>query len=142
MEQVLEYFKNVPFLQGLTSSLVLKMSKALDIKRMENGGKFILKEGDPVTHVALVKEGEFEVVKSSLRGMDDRLLDFLRKGDTRKKIAQKVQLLPGRTSVYQKTNLLVPVHERVHDNSFLHDKSINVEQMAFNQVSDDLIGIA
>ena len=118
------------------------MEKSLELRRMENAGKIILREGDPVTHVALVKEGEFEVVKSNLRGMDERLLDFLRKGDTRKKIARKVQLLPGRTSVYQKTNQLIPVHERVHDSSFLQNKKIDIEQMAFNQVSEDLLGIA
>ena len=76
------------------------MDKSFELHHMERAGKVILREGDPVTHVALVKDGEFEVVKKDLRGVDDRLLDFLRKGDVRKKIARKVQLLPGRSSVY------------------------------------------
>ena len=60
----------------------------------------MLREGDPVTHIALVRDGEFEIVKKNLRGIDERIMGFLRKGDVRKKVAQKVLLLPGRTSIY------------------------------------------
>jgi CRP-like cAMP-binding protein len=48
----------------------------------------VLKEGDPVTHIALVKEGEFDVVKRNLKGLDARILTFLHTGDFKKKIAK------------------------------------------------------
>lgn len=40
-----------------------------------------------MSHVIFVKDGEFELVKKDLKGLDDRLLGFLRKGNIRKKIA-------------------------------------------------------
>ena len=41
-----------------------------------------------MTHIALVKDGEFDVVKSNLRGLDGKILGFLKKGDFRKKLAK------------------------------------------------------
>ena len=75
----------------------------------------------------MVKEGEFDIVKKNLRGIDSKLLEFLKKGDVRKRIANKVLLLPGRTSIYQKTNQLIPSYEKTIDNSFMSDKSLDIE---------------
>ena len=51
-------------------------------------------------------------------------------------------MLPGRTSIYEKTNKLIPPFEQKHDDNFLNDKSIDVEQLAFNSVKDKLLEIA
>ena len=90
----------------------------------------------------MVKEGEFDIVKKNLRGIDSKLLEFLKKGDVRKRIANKVLLLPGRTSIYQKTNQLIPPYEKTIDNSFMSDKSLDIEQLAFNSVKEQLFDIA
>ena len=45
-------------------------------------------------------------------------------------------MLPGRTSIYDKTNKLIPEHEHKVDNKFMNDKKIDVEQLAFNSVKD------
>ena len=90
----------------------------------------------------MVKEGEFDIVKKNLRGIDSKLLEFLKKGDVRKRIANKVLLLPGRTSIYQKTNQLIPPYEKTIDNSFMNDKSLDIEQLAFNSVKEQLFDIA
>ena len=78
------------------------------LHKMERGGKYVLKEGDPVTHIALIKDGDFEIVKKNLKGLDQQVLSFLRKGDVRKNIAKKVMMLRGRNSVYKKTAKLIP----------------------------------
>ena len=109
-DQIQEFFKSVPFLSGLSSQTIGKMEFAFKHCKMEKAGHFVLREGDPVTHIALVKNGEFEIVKRNLKGLDERIMGFLKKGDMRKKVARQVMLLPGRTSVYQKTNKLYPVH--------------------------------
>lgn len=102
----------------------------------------MLKEGDPVTHIALVKDGEFDLVKENIKGLDARILQFLHNGDVRKRIAKKVLLLPGRTSIYHKTNQLLPPFEKSLDNSFMQDKKLDIEELAFNSVSDKLYEIA
>lgn len=71
-----------------------------------------------MSHVALVMSGEFEVVKKSVRGLDDKIMSFLTKGEVRKRIASKVLLLPGRSTVYQKTASLIPPFERTTVNNF------------------------
>jgi len=109
---------------------------------METAGKYVLREGDPVTHVALIKEGEFDIVKKNLKGMDERIMGFLKEGDIRKSIAKKVLMLRGRTSVFQKTSQLIPVQEKSTDSSFLNNKSVDIEQLAFDTVSDRLLEIA
>lgn len=60
----------MPFLQGLSNQTILKLSECFKLKRFANAGQYVLREGDPVTHIALVKDGEFEVVKKNLRGID------------------------------------------------------------------------
>jgi len=66
----------------------------------ERSGQVILNEGNAVTHIALVMDGEFEVVKKSVRGLDDKIMSFLKKGEVRKRIASKVLLLPGRSTIF------------------------------------------
>ena len=39
--------------------------------KMEVAGKYVFKEGEPVTHVAVIKQGEFEIVKKNLKGVDE-----------------------------------------------------------------------
>ena len=68
----------------------------------------MLKEGDLVSHVAIVKLGEFEVIKKSIRGLDDRIMNFLKKSEVRKRVASRVLLLPGRNTIFQKTAQLIP----------------------------------
>ena len=111
-------------------------------KKMKKAGEYVFHEGDQVTHVALIKDGEFDVVKKNLRGMDDRILGFLKKGDFRKIVAKKVLMLRGRTSIYQRTSQLIPSQEKTAESSFLNDKSIDIEQLAFDSVSDKLLEIA
>ena len=118
------------------------MEYSFKLQKFNKAGQYVLREGDPVTHIALVKDGEFNVVKKNLRGLDSRILAFLHKGDVRKKIAKQVLLLPGRTSVYQKTYQLLPPFEKSIDNSFMRDKSLDIEQLAFNSVSEKLYEIA
>ena len=51
-------------------------------------------------------------------------------------------LLPGRTSIYKKTNHLFAQLDQSIDDSFLSDKTLDIEQLAFNSVSDKLVEIA
>lgn len=118
------------------------MEYSFRLHKFNKAGQYVLREGDPVTHIALVKEGEFDVVKRNLKGLDARLVNFLHKGDFRKKLSKQVLLLPGRTSIYQRTNQLLPPFEVQTDNSFMRDKSLDIEQLAFNSVSDKLYEIA
>ena len=69
-EQVVEFFKNVSFLSELSNQTIVKMTYGFVLHRCLKKGETVLKEGDPVTHIALVKDGEFDVVKSNLRGLD------------------------------------------------------------------------
>lgn len=80
------------------------MEYTFKLHHFTKAGQYVLREGDPVTHIALVKDGEFDLVKKNLKGLDSHILQFLHKGDVRKIIAKKVLLLPGRTSIYHKTN--------------------------------------
>ena len=86
-EAIVENFKQQHFLSGLSNQSILKLANFFKLSRYEHAGQYVLKEGDPVTHIALVKDGEFEVVKKNLRGIDERIMSFLRKGDVRKQIA-------------------------------------------------------
>lgn len=142
LKALVEQFKQVHFMEGLSDKSIAKLSKLFDLERMDRGGKYVLREGEPVTHIALVKEGEFEVVKKNLKGVDDRVMTFLRKGDVRKRIAKQVMMLRGRGSIYQKTSQLIPPFERNEDDSFLRTKNMDIEQLAFDSVSDKLVGIA
>ena len=99
-EQIVEFFKNVNFLKGLSNQSIVKMEYSFNLLKFNKAGQYVLREGDPVTHIALVKDGEFDVVKKNLKGLDHRILDFLHKGEVRKKIQKQVLLLPGRTSIY------------------------------------------
>ena len=51
-------------------------------------------------------------------------------------------MLPGRTSIYNKTNTLIPQVEHTINDKFLLDKTLDIEQLAFNSVSDKLYDIA
>lgn len=114
-------------MEGLSDKSIVKLSKLFDLQRMDRGGKYVLREGDPVTHIALVKDGEFEVVKKNLKNVDERVMGFLRKGDVRKRIAKQVMMLRGRGSIYQKVSQLIPPFERNEDDSFLRAKNLDIE---------------
>lgn len=60
---------------------------------------------------------------------------FLKKSEVRKRIANQVMLLPGRSSVYEKTSQLIPPYQRSTDSSFFGKKEVELEQLAFNSVS-------
>jgi len=51
-------------------------------------------------------------------------------------------MLRGRTSIYQRTSQLIPSQEKTAESSFLNDKSIDIEQLAFDSVSEKLLEIA
>lgn len=116
-DQVIDFFKNVSFLKGLSNQAIIKMEYSFRLIRTKKAGEVVLREGEPVTHIALVKDGEFEIVKKNLKGIDDRILGFLHKGDMKKKIAQKVMMLPGRATVYQKTHAHMPCFEKTNEDS-------------------------
>ena len=86
-DQVVDFFKNVSFLKGLSNQAIIKMEYSFNLVRTKKAGEVVLREGEPVTHIALVKDGEFEIVKKNLKGIDDRILGFLHKGEMKKKIA-------------------------------------------------------
>ena len=79
-DQVIDFFKNVSFLKGLSNQAIIKMEYSFRLIRTKKAGEVVLREGEPVTHIALVKDGEFEIVKKNLKGIDDRILGFLHKG--------------------------------------------------------------
>jgi CRP-like cAMP-binding protein len=54
-----------------------------------------LREGDPSDYIALIKHGEFEIIKQDLREVDDRLLEFLRKVDEKKVMTSFINLSRG-----------------------------------------------
>jgi len=141
-EQIIEFFKNVHFLRGLSNQSIVKMEYSFVLHKMERAGEVVLKEGASVTHIALVKDGEFEVVKHSVKGLDERIMTFLHKVDVRKRIARQVMMLPGRATVFQTTSKLIPPFERSNDDSYLANREIDVEQLAFNSVSEQLYDIA
>jgi len=86
-DQIIEYFHNVPLLSGLSNQAIVKINVCFKLFKMKKAGQYIAREGEPVSHVIFVKDGEFELVKKDLKGLDERLLSFLRKGNIRKKIA-------------------------------------------------------
>ena len=126
-DQIVDFFKNVNFLKCLSNQAIIKMEYSFHLLRTKKAGEVVFKEGDPVTHIALVKDGEFEVVKENLKGIDDRIIGFLKKGDMQKKIAQQVMMLPGRTTVYKKAHSLMPCFEKPNDDSLLNQKSVDIE---------------
>ena len=93
---------------NLSSQSIIKMDYAFEKIKTEKVGQVILREGDPVTHIAIVKAGEFEIVKRSVKGLDGRIMQFLKKSEVRKRIASQVMLLPGRSTVFQKAAHLIP----------------------------------
>ena len=50
------------------------MEYSFNLFKTKKAGEIVFREGEPVTHIALVKEGEFEVVKENLKGIDDKIL--------------------------------------------------------------------
>ena len=85
-EHVIEFFKQIPIFHQLSNQSLVKMEYMFKLHKFEKKGHYVLREGDPVTHIALVKDGEFEVVKDNLRGLDSRILGFLKKSDIQKRI--------------------------------------------------------
>lgn len=85
-DKKLDFFKQVPFLKGLSDKAIHRMTLGFTTLNIPTAGTYVLREGEPVTHVALVREGEFEVVKKSLQGLDQRIMSFLRKSDLPKQI--------------------------------------------------------
>ena len=111
-DTIYEFFRQIPFMSGLSSKTIVKLELDFEEWKAEKAGHVVLQEGNPVTHIAIVKQGEFEVVKKSVRGLDDKIMAFLGKSDLRKRIASRVLLLPGRSTIFKKTAQLIPPVER------------------------------
>ena len=87
-------------MSSLSSKSILKLEQDFEEWKADKVGQVVLQEGNPVTHIAIVKQGEFELVKKSVRGLDARILAFLKKSEVRKRIASRVLLLPGRSTIF------------------------------------------
>ena len=138
-----EFCKQVPFLQSLSAKRISELLYDFREEKMERVGQALFKEGDPVTHIAIVKSGEFEIYKKSIKGFDERILSFLRQSEIRKRIANHVMLLPGRSTIFQKTaRLIPPIKRQAEDNILFGRREADLEELAFNSVSEELYGIA
>lgn len=51
-------------------------------------------------------------------------------------------MLPGRSTVFQKTSHLIPPYERKPNDSYLEKKEDELQDLAFKSVSDELYEIA
>ena len=69
-EQQVEFFRGVSFLKGLSNLTIMKLTFSFTPVVCETAGKYIFREGEPVTHCAIIKEGEFDIVKKNLKGID------------------------------------------------------------------------
>ena len=81
-------------------------------------------------------------MKKDLNGLDTRILSFLQKGDIKQRITKQVLLLRGRPSVYKRVNKHFPVFR---DNGNFHlpqDPNLDVNDLAFNEVSSQLEALA
>mmetsp|Transcript_25026 Transcript_25026/g.33552 ORF Transcript_25026/g.33552 Transcript_25026/m.33552 type:complete len:187 (+) Transcript_25026:705-1265(+) len=139
---MVEFFKQIVFLKSLSTQSIVKIQLNFTPHRMDKAGCVVLREGDPVTHIAIVISGEFELFKRSVKGLDDRIMSFLKKNDVRKRIARQVMMLPGRSTIFQKTSHLIPPYERANNETFLNKKESELEDLAFNSVSEELYDIA
>lgn len=67
---MISFLKQFSFFQGLTQNALVKISYHLQLKTFDQVGKIILQEGQPSEYIAMVKEGECEVCKLDLKGVD------------------------------------------------------------------------
>ena len=66
----------------------------------------MLQEGNPSNYVALIKTGEFEVIKQDMKDVDQRLIEFLTRVDKNKAMKAYVNLLRNKNTVYEKSSKL------------------------------------
>ena len=76
-EVMVEFFKNVPYFSFMSTNSLMRMEHLFKLQVFEVGGKNILREGDLVKYVVIVKDGEFEVMKRDLFGIDKAIMKFL-----------------------------------------------------------------
>ena len=112
----------------------MKFASSLKTIMAEKAGMYLFDEGSEANHIALVKDGEFEIVKRNLDGIDQKVLDSLKHSNVKNIIAKKVLLLRGRKSIYSKTNSFL--------NQIMNDKSKKCEDLLRESPDLDLEELA
>ena len=107
-EIMVEFFKNVPYFSFMSPNSLMRMEHLFKLQVFEVGGKNILREGDLVKNVVIVKDGEFEIVKRDLSDIDKGIMKFLQKSVVKSRMAKKILLLRGGSAIYSKSKQLFP----------------------------------
>ena len=73
----------------------MRLEHLFKLQTFDVGGKYLFREGDPVTQVIIVKDGDFEIEKKDLYSIDEAMIEFLNKSVIRSRMAKKIMLLRG-----------------------------------------------
>ena len=97
--------------------------------------------------MAVVKAGEFELVKHTLEGLDDKILDLLHRSNLKKELAKKVMLLRGRESIYKKSHAFISGQATSADGEVTADAlcselGIDVDEIASAEVQEKIRRLA
>ena len=109
---MIEFFKNVPYFQQFSPNALMRMEGLFKLQKYDVGGKVVLKEGDLVKYVVIVKDGEFEIVKRDLYDIDKAIMTFLQDSVIRNRMAKKILFLKGGKFIYSKSQQLFPAFKQ------------------------------
>ena len=58
----------------MSTASLMRLDHLVKLKTFDVGGKYVFKEGNPVTHVIIVKDGHFEIEKRDLFSIDQAMM--------------------------------------------------------------------
>ena len=87
----------------MSTASLMRLEHLFKLQTFDVGGKYLFREGEPATHVIIVKDGDFVIEKRDLYQTDQALIEFLNKSVVRSRMAKKILLLRGGQSIYSKS---------------------------------------
>lgn len=103
---MISFLKQFSFFRGLTQNALVKISYHFQLREFRQAGKIVCTEGQPADWIVVVKDGECEVCKQDLKGVDQRIVSFLQKKDEKKEMTKIASFKPE--SVFGSTCKLFP----------------------------------
>ena len=130
LEAKIDFLRSVPLLQSFPSTIAEKLAATeMKVVTFNSKGQYVFKEGEESNYIAIVKDGEFEVVKQDLSSMDPNLFTFLKLTDVLEETAKEIRLRRGSKSVFKKSTTLFPASK--HDS--ITQKALGILQSNSNK---------
>ena len=58
----------------MSTASLMRLEHLFKLQKFDVGGKYLFREGDPVTQVIIVKDGDFEIEKRDLYSIDEAMI--------------------------------------------------------------------